>query len=77
MYDIFTKRCAFPGTEYPFAPERRYRPGDCPVAEAAFDSWITTNVYEEYGDADADEIGLAIGKVAWHMARRARAGARR
>lgn len=77
LYDIFTKRSAFPGTEYPFAPDRRYRPGDCPVAEAAFDRWITMNLYEEFSDADVDQIGLAIGKVAWHMARRAAAGARR
>ena len=47
------------------------------MAEAAFDSWITMNLYEEYGESDVDEIGLAIGKVAWHMARRALAGARR
>jgi len=77
LYDIFTKRSAFPGTEYPFAPDRRYRPGDCPVAEAAFDTWITMNLYEEYSDTDVDEIGLAIGKVAWHMAHRASGGARR
>jgi dTDP-4-amino-4,6-dideoxygalactose transaminase len=77
LYDIFTKRSAFPGTEYPFAPDRRYRPGDCPVAEAAFDTWITMNLYEEFSDTDVDEIGLAIGKVAWHLARRASAGVRR
>jgi dTDP-4-amino-4,6-dideoxygalactose transaminase len=77
LYDIFAKRSAFPGTEYPFAPDRVYRRGDCPVAEAAFDTWITMSIYEEYGDGDVDGIGLAIGKVAWHMARRASAGARR
>lgn len=70
LYDIFTKRSAFPGTEYPFAPGRVYGPGDCPVAEAAFDTWITMNIFEEYAEADIDEIGLGIGKVAWHMARR-------
>jgi dTDP-4-amino-4,6-dideoxygalactose transaminase len=77
LYDVFVKRSAFPGTEYPFVPGRVYGPGDCPVAEAAFDTWITMNLYEEYSDSDVDEIGLAIGKVAWHMARRASAGARR
>jgi len=71
LYDVFTNRSAFPGTEYPFVPDRRYGPGDCPVAEAAFETWITMNIYEEYRDTDVDEIGLAIGKVAWHMARRA------
>jgi dTDP-4-amino-4,6-dideoxygalactose transaminase len=76
LYDIFVKRSAFPGTEYPFSPDRVYRPGDCPAAEAAFETWITMNLYEEYGDADIDEIALAIGKVAWHMARRARPSGR-
>jgi dTDP-4-amino-4,6-dideoxygalactose transaminase len=77
LYDVFVRRSAFPGTEYPFTPGRRYRQGDCPVAEAAFGTWITLNLYEEYSDTDVDEIGLAIGKVAWHMARRAAAGTRR
>jgi len=77
LYDIFVKRTAFPGTEYPFVPGRVYGPGDCPVAEAAFDRWITMNLYEEYSDTDVEEIGLAIGKVAWHMARRASPEARR
>ena len=77
LYDIFLKRSAFPGTQHPFAPDRVYRPGDCPVAEAAFDTWITMNLYEEYRDTDVDEIGLAIGKVAWHMACRATPGRRR
>jgi perosamine synthetase len=74
LYDLFVKRSAFPGTEYPFAPDRVYGPGDCPVAEAAFDTWITMNIFEEYGEADIDEIGLGIGKVAWHLARRASPG---
>jgi len=76
LYDVFVERSAFPGTEYPFVPGRVYRPGDCAVAEAAFDTWITMNLYEEYSDTDIDEIGLAIGKVAWHLARRASRGAR-
>jgi dTDP-4-amino-4,6-dideoxygalactose transaminase len=68
LYDLFQNRSAFPGTEYPFSPDRIYRRGDCPVAEAAFDSWITMNIYEHYTDADIDEIGLGIGKVAHHFA---------
>lgn len=64
LYDIFQKRSAFPGTEYPFSPDRYYRAGDCPVAEAAFDRWITMNLYEHYTDQDIDEIALGIGKVA-------------
>jgi dTDP-4-amino-4,6-dideoxygalactose transaminase len=77
LYDVFVKRSAFPGTEYPFSPDRVYRPGDCPAAEAAFETWITMNLYEDYRDTDVVEIALAIGKVAWHLARRASRGARR
>lgn len=69
LYDIFQKRSAFPGTEYPFSPDRVYRRGDCPVAEAAFSNWITMNVYEHYTEQDIDEIGLGIGKVACHFAK--------
>jgi dTDP-4-amino-4,6-dideoxygalactose transaminase len=52
--------------------DRVYRPGDCPVAEDAFDRWITMNIYEHYGDDDIDEIAHGIGKVAHHFASRAR-----
>jgi dTDP-4-amino-4,6-dideoxygalactose transaminase len=68
LYDVFQRRSCFPGTDYPFSPDRIYRPGDCPVAEAAFNSWITMNFYEHYTEADIDEIGLGIGKVAHHFA---------
>ena len=68
--DIFQKRSAFPGTEYPFSPDRQYRPGDCPVAEAAFQNWITMNIYEDYTEEDIDEMATGIGKVAWHFAHR-------
>ena len=67
LYDIFQRRSAFPGTEYPFSPDRYYRAGDCPVAEAAFDRWITMNIYEHYTEQDIDEIALGIGKVARHF----------
>jgi len=67
LYDIFQKRSAFPGTEWPFDPARIYRPGDCPVAEAAFSNWITTNVSEHYTEQDIDEMGDAIAKVARHF----------
>ncbi len=69
LYDIFQKRSAFPGTEWPFSPDREYRKGDCPVAEAAFDRWIMLNIYEHYTERDIDEIALGIGKVARHFAR--------
>src|SRR5205807_1254851 len=69
LYDVFQKRSAFPGTEYPFAPDRIYRAGDCPVAEDAFTRWITMNIYEEYSEQDIDEIGFGIAKVADHLAK--------
>ena len=76
-YRIFRERSAFPGTTYPFTSpdgkvDRVYRPGDCPVAEDAFDRWITMNIYEHFGDDDIDEIAHGIGKVAHHFASRAR-----
>lgn len=67
LYDIFQNRTAFPGTEYPFSPDRYYRRGDCPVAERAFEEWITMNIYEHYSEADIDDIAAAITKVArWY-----------
>jgi perosamine synthetase len=62
LYDLFQKHSAFPGTHYPF--DRFYAKGICPVAEDAFDRWITMNVYENYTDQNIEEIALAIGKVA-------------
>ena len=67
LYDLFQHRSALPGTEWPLIPERQYKPGDCPVAEAAFDRWITMHIYEHYTEQDIDEIGFAIAKVAHHF----------
>jgi len=67
LYDIFQKRSAFPGSAVPFGT-RTYNQGDCPVAEAAFDHWITMNIYEHYTDLDIEEIACGIGKVARHFA---------
>lgn len=64
LYDIFQNRSAFPDTEFPFSPERVYRRGDCPVAEAAFDSWITMNISESFTETDLEEIACGIAKVA-------------
>ena len=66
-YDIFQNRSAFPGTQWPFSPERHYRKGDCPVAEAAFYRLIMMNVHERYTERDIDEIALGVGKVAHHF----------
>lgn len=65
LYDIFQKRSCFPGTHYPF--DRTYPRGICPIAEAAFDQWITMSMFEHYTDTDIDEIALGIGKVAYHF----------
>ena len=67
LYDVFQKRSAFPGTDYPFSSDRYYARGDCPIAEKAFEEWITMNVYEHYSDGDIDEIALGIRKVATHF----------
>ena len=65
LYDVFQKRSAFPGSEYPFSLTGRvYRQGDCPVAEDAFTRWITVNLSEHWTETDIDEIAAGIGKVA-------------
>jgi dTDP-4-amino-4,6-dideoxygalactose transaminase len=73
LYDVFQKRSAFPGSQYPFVSSdtganRAYREGDCPVAEDAFKRWITMNIYEQYTDEDIEEIAFGIGKVAHYYA---------
>ncbi len=70
LYDLFQNRSAFPGSTQPFG-DRQYRRGDCPVAEDAFEHWITMNLYEHYREVDAEEIAFGIGKVARHFAARA------
>ena len=80
LYDIFQKRSAFPGSEYPFrsldtGADRSYPGGLCPVAEDAFTRWITLEMTENYTDQNVDEIALGIAKVAYHMARRPAASA--
>lgn len=71
LFDLFQKRSAFPGSTHPFGL-REYRAGDCPVAEDAFNRWITMNIYEHYADGDIEEIAFGIGKVARHFAARKR-----
>lgn len=78
LYDIFQRRSAFPGSAYPFrsldtGADRVYRPGDCPVAEAAFSEWLTLEMAEHYTETDIDEFALGIGKVAYHFRKRAAA----
>ena len=67
LYDIFQKRSAFPASGLPFGA-RSYQNGDCPVAEDAFNQWITMNLYEHYTEVDIEEIAFGIGKVARYFA---------
>lgn len=69
LYRIFQERSAFPGSSYPFG-ERTYKKGDCPVAEEAFERWITMDLFEHYTETDIDEIAFGIAKVARHWAAR-------
>jgi perosamine synthetase len=71
LYDIFQKRSAFPGSEYPFSLTGQvYRRGDCPVAEDAFTRWITMNLSEHWTETDIDEVAAGIAKVAECFAER-------
>lgn len=71
LYDIFRNRSAFPGSHYPFdlGAGRVYRQGDCPVAEEAFERWITMDLFEHYTQTDIEEIAFGIGKVAYYFSR--------
>lgn len=74
QYDLFQKRSAFPGSRYPFesvdlGTNREYPIGLCPHAEAAFQSWLVLDLYENYLDQNVDEITLAMAKVARHFRR--------
>jgi len=71
-YRVFQERSAFPGSTYPFG-ERTYPKGLCPVAEEAFERWITMDLFEHWTEEDVDQIAHGIAKVAWHLARRAAA----
>jgi len=71
LFDLFQNRSAFPGSRFPFG-ERTYQPGDCPIAEAAFDQWLTMNLYEHYRPSDIEEIAFGIAKVAQYYAARRR-----
>lgn len=67
LFDLFQKRSALPGGTHPFGA-REYRAGDCPVAEDAFNRWITMNIFAHYTERDLEEIAFGIGKVARHFA---------
>ncbi len=72
LYRVFQQRSAFPGSTYPFG-DRTYPKGLCPAAEAAFERWITMDLFEHWSEEDIDQIAHGIAKVAWRFARRAAA----
>ncbi len=76
LYDIFRNRSAFPGSTFPFTRQdgsgRVYKTGDCPMAEEAFNRWITLNIYEHYSPLDIEEMAHGIAKVAHFFRTRGR-----
>jgi dTDP-4-amino-4,6-dideoxygalactose transaminase len=76
LYDIFQRRSAFPSSSYPFRSrdmdtDRHYPPGLCPVAEEAFNRWITLDLLENYTEQNVDEMAFAVAKVAYHFTKKA------
>ena len=65
LYDVFTKRQGFGGSEFPFslAPEIQYRPGLCPNAEAIVADCVKLGVSEFFTDQDLQETVAGIRKV--------------
>ncbi|HYF51171.1 MAG TPA: DegT/DnrJ/EryC1/StrS family aminotransferase [Planctomycetota bacterium] len=66
LYDVFTKRQGFAGSDFPFsfAPEIQYKPGLCPNAEAIVREVVKIPVSEFFTDEDAQQTIEAIRKVA-------------
>ena len=75
LYDIFQQRSAFPSSHYPFESSdlntnHSYPRGMCPVAEDAFNRWMTLELLENYTEQNVDEMAFAVAKVAYHFAKR-------
>ncbi len=75
LYDLFQKRSAFPSSSYPFYSsdthtDKKYKQGDCPVAEQAFSDWLVVPLFEQYSEQNVREMAFGIGKVAYHFGRR-------
>jgi perosamine synthetase len=69
LYDIFQRRSAFPGSEFPFVStdlgsDISYPKGLCPRAETAFEQTFNFNISEFYSNEDIDEMIRATEKVA-------------
>ena len=52
-----------PVTFHPFYRDRGHRPGECPVAEAAYEELITLPLFPAMTDADAGDVIAAVRKV--------------
>ncbi|MCW8133570.1 MAG: DegT/DnrJ/EryC1/StrS family aminotransferase [Planctomycetota bacterium] len=75
LYDLFTKRQGFGGTDFPFslAPHVEYREGLCPTAEAIVSDCVKLPVSEWFSEEDLAQTLVGIRKVAEHFAGTARA----
>jgi dTDP-4-amino-4,6-dideoxygalactose transaminase len=76
-YQMFQHRSAYPKSMMPFVCKDtganiKYPMGSCPVAERAFDEWITLDMSEHYSDQDIDEIAHGVRKVAEFYRKRSR-----
>lgn len=74
LYDLFTKKQGFGGTDFPFslAPHIEYVPGLCPQAEAIVADCVKLPVSEFYSDDDLNQTLAGIRKVAEYFANKAR-----
>ena len=66
LYDVFTRKQGFAGTDFPFslAPEVTYGPGLCPNAEAIVREVVKIPVSEFFTDQDAQQTIAGIRKAA-------------
>jgi len=66
LYDVFTQRRGFGGTEFPFslAPHVRYEPGLCPTAEAVIADCVCAPVNEFFTAEDLSQTIEGLLKVA-------------
>jgi dTDP-4-amino-4,6-dideoxygalactose transaminase len=74
LYDLFTKKNIYEGTQCPFDcryydKKVEYGPGLCPNAEQAFKETISLKISEHYSDQDLEDIARGIRKVAGHSMR--------
>ena len=52
-----------PVTAHPYYRVRGHRPGECPVAEAAYQELITLPLFPGMTDADVADVVSAVRKV--------------